>query len=225
MRVNLIRGLLGAVVLVIFSLGVYRLSATTNCEQTFHFRAMTGYDPAVFWLTEDIGGECLQSRLLQLAVRDSTVMVLGSDLKEFQNWAWLEEGMTHLNRHTPVEFSGGEGRWQNWEKRLIVQTPAKDPQFAAAFDAHMAAGGRNGASWNQSQGEAGRKLPVIRGGGAKLLYYHPQGLYVNYDIDQIYYFDRLQLLLVLTRHEYRAMGLDTMHGFMILKLNTGDAKE
>ncbi|MCB0297242.1 MAG: hypothetical protein KDI38_06195 [Calditrichaeota bacterium] len=38
-------------------------------------------------------------------------------------------------------------------------------------------------------------------------------------------FDRLQLLLVLTRHEYRAMGLDTMHGFMILKLNTGDAKE
>ncbi len=58
---------------------------TTNCHQTFHFFFLSQGSPT-FWIGEDLSGECNYSRLLQIGIKNSTVSVSKSELKEYNNW-------------------------------------------------------------------------------------------------------------------------------------------
>jgi hypothetical protein len=62
----------------------------------------------------------------------------------------------------------------------------------------------------------------IKGTKAVLDYYYPKGFYINYTIDKVYYFPREKVLLVFTQNEKLAAGMDTMHGFMILRIIGND---
>ncbi|OQA00291.1 MAG: hypothetical protein BWY71_00770 [Planctomycetes bacterium ADurb.Bin412] len=61
-------------------------------------------------------------------------------------------------------------------------------------------------------------LPGFDGLSARLVYFYPAGLYVNYEIDRVYYFPKSRYLLIFTRQPQKAVGLDTMHGFLLFRL-------
>ncbi len=61
-------------------------------------------------------------------------------------------------------------------------------------------------------------LPPVDGVRINLVYHYPTGLYINYEINKVYYSPNFGYLLIFTRQPKLAVGLDTMHGFVILKI-------
>lgn len=191
--------------------------ATSECTQTIKFLGATGYPHPVLWLTEDVDGGCLSSYLLQVALEDSGANAIRTEVKEYMDWGWMDASWPKLSSHPFLEMTAdSSGLWQNSKLSFQLQSPEKDMKWAEAFDQHIIDGGTSGFSWNREKGEAGIVLPNLDNGNAKLRYYHTGGLYANYDINRVYYLEKSKTLLVLTTHEYRAMGMDTMHGFLVL---------
>jgi len=92
--------------------------AATNCEQSFTF---LGKSPGsgksesgspVFWIVEDINGECHRTHLIQITVSDHGPLVASSGAKKYMDWAWLRDGIGHLRMETPVELEAHEGVWR-----------------------------------------------------------------------------------------------------------------
>ena len=193
--------------------------ATSDCEQTIKFRGVTGYPAPVLWLTQDVDGACVSSYLIQIAVEDSSAHAVYTGLKEYLDWSWLDAGWQHFETQPFIEFTEDDGTWQQEKTPFSLQTPEKDGAWAEAFDKHIIDGGTSGHSWYKEKGINGIVLPKINKEKGKILHYAPIGLYANYDIEQVFYVESSKTLLVITRHEYRAMGLDKMNGFLVLKIS------
>jgi hypothetical protein len=61
-------------------------------------------------------------------------------------------------------------------------------------------------------------LPRFNNIKADLIYFYPKGLYVNYHISKLYHFEKSKYILLITDQPNKADGLDTMHGFMIFRI-------
>jgi len=192
-------------------------AGSTNCTQKFTFLARTRGPNPTFWIAVDLGGECLASRLLQVAIVNGRAMLIQSDLEVQEDWGWLTTAMKRFRTEEPIELVKVEGRWRTKGVKWSVAAPAVNEQLADAFDRHIRAGGDDGKTWNRKMGVRGVVSPVVEGIDAEMLYYHDRGLYVNYDIAKVYYFPKSGYLLMFTEQKRPAVGGDTMHGFMLLR--------
>lgn len=199
-------------------LWVSPVSGATFCKQDFGFLGFTQGSHPVFRISENIGGECLASHLIQVILTDSEVTAVLTDLKEFDNWEWIKKGIHSFRTVSGKKLDPQKGSAFFGDKSLQIKAPPPDPKRAKAFEEHIRAGGSNGASWNKEHGTGGIVLPVITGRQPKLLYFYPSGLYVNYNLAEVYYFPEQELVLAFTNQPQTAVGMDTMHGFLLLKV-------
>jgi hypothetical protein len=197
------------------------LSAATNCEQVFTFFAYTtgfgtSWEQGTFWIGEDVGGECLGSKLIQISISDGKVSSSYASLMGFEEWDWLKEGVKHLQKELPKELIERNGVWSCSSASFHAMPPPSDSVmlrlFRQAFNNGME------RSWNELRGIKGISLPVFKGVKAELLYYYEKGVYVAYGFSHIYYFPHSKYLLIFTHQPMMASGLDTMHGFLIFKI-------
>jgi len=71
--------------------------------------------------------------------------------------------------------------------------------------------------WNEEYGLEEVLSPEFEGIKSELVYFYPEGLYINYEISKAYYFPNSGYLLVFTHQSMLASGNDTMHGFLLFK--------
>ena len=190
---------------------------TTNCHQTFHFFFLSQGSPT-FWIGEDLSGECNFSRLIHISVNDSAAYQSESRLKSYQDWGDVPDlkDLFETYKEQPLELK--DKIWQNEE--IKVHRPAYDPFLAEEFNEHIANGGSNAVTWLKLKGSAGIKLPTIEGINTEYVFSYQSGLYINYEIAEVHYFPG-RYILIFTHQPQKAVGSDTMHGFLIFKINKG----
>jgi hypothetical protein len=187
---------------------------TTNCHQTFHFFFLSQGSPT-FWIGEDLSGECQISRLLNISVNDSSGSVSQYELKEYNNWDFVEESKTVFRKYEEQSLKLKGNIWQS--KDLKISQPLYDSLLAEEFNEHIVQGGSNAYSWLKIKGKDGIILPKIEGIKTELLFSYKSGLYINYEISEVHYFPNAYLLVFINQPR-KAVGLDTMHGFFIFKI-------
>jgi hypothetical protein len=163
----------------------------------------------VVWIVEDRSGEGYSSTLLQVVVdSDGVPAVLQTGLKSYGDWQWLQEGVGRLRTEQFQVLSESQGVFSYDNYDVWIQPPAPNEALSQAFRDFGHTGARD---WNDAMGI-----------DWDLVYYYPNGLYINYEIAEAYYFPRTRYLLLFTHQGMLADGMDTMHGFMILRLNLDD---
>ena len=187
---------------------------STNCHQTFHFFFLSQRMPT-FWIGEDLSGECQYSKLLNISIDDSIVLFSQTQLKEYKNWGNFKEISSLFRIFNEKPLTVNDNVWEN--KDLKIKPPEFDSLLAEEFKEHIRQGGSNAYSWLKLKGDKGIRLPKIEGIQTKLLFSYNQGLYINYKISEVHYFPNA-FLLVFTNQPQKAVGLDTMHGFLIFKI-------
>lgn len=214
--------MIGKTALLITAIAVYQVSAaparaSTNCSQTFTFLARTKGSNPVFWIAEDLDGQCSRSRLLQVAVAGSKASLFSADLKRQKDWSWLKERVNRFMTEEALELTGRNGVWKSSRAGWSVSPPAADANLAAEFQEHIRRGGSNARTWNKARKTGGAIMPVVNRIKVAPVYYYSDGLYFNYEISRACYFPKSGYILIFTRQKIHAVGLDTMHGFILLR--------
>ncbi len=192
--------------------------AASGGEQTFQFLFKTG---DVLWIAEDIGGQYELSALHQVAVSGDGVAAGQSELKTYRHWQPIVELESHFRTRPVVKLEPMEGGlWGQSELKWTIGPPDEDPALTAAFNQHVYDGGSNAETFYAEDNAPPKHPPAVAGAEAEPLYFSDRGLYFNYTIDSAYFFPRSGLLLVFTRQPITAVGLDTMHGFIVMQINS-----
>ncbi len=196
------------------------VNGATFCRQEFEFLA-AGND--MIWIAEDVSGECMSSVLLSLNLRGEGATLGSMYLKEFGKWGPVKDLLPGMYKAMAVELKRDKQGWLRADKlSWQLGEPKKQCcEVIEQFDEHIRKGASGAESWNRKYGKY--DLPKVKGAKLILDYYYPKGFYINYSIDKAYFFPREKIVLVFTKNEKLAAGMDTMHGFMILKI-AGDGK-
>jgi hypothetical protein len=99
-----------------------------------------------------------------------------------------------------------------------VSTPSEETTLNEAFHRHVADGGSDARSFYAAPDAPKRHCPTVKGAAAKPMFFSERGLFFNYTIDSAYFFPRSGFLLVFINQPVKAVGLDTMHGFEVMKI-------
>ena len=189
--------------------------ATTNCNQSFTFLCAAANQSRVLWIVEDVGGECWCSRLIQVVAKDDYASTTYTRFRDYGSWTWLQESIKHIVQEPVIRLEKQNGAWiipgTSWR---IAVPPPDTTQLRMLQEETFA----SGEAWNSKYGIEGISAPYVEGLNTKIIYYHPEGLYVDYKISKAYYFRHSRYILVFTNQPRLASGLDTMHGFLLLKI-------
>lgn len=190
----------------------------TSCKQSFTFLLATAESNPVFWIVEDVSGECWYSRLIQITVENTkdTAIYLPLGGHGSWNWRWLEKKMKHIVCQPAIELENQNGVWSIPGLSWHIEAPPSDSALLRLFQEEYNAGRER--SWNVKYGIKGINVPSLEGIDSKLVYYYPDGLYIDYTISKMYYFPHSGYALLFTNQPRLASGLDTMHGFLLLKI-------
>ncbi|MCU0393184.1 MAG: hypothetical protein MUE81_18890 [Thermoflexibacter sp.] len=188
---------------------------TTNCDQKFTFFFKMQYDDT-FWIGEDLYGECGQSNLIQIFLSGEKVQAKKMELAQFEKWDWIEQAKKVMRIESPFTFIPNSSQTiENDNIGIKLRKPKYNPDLLNKFSDEFV--GSCAKQWNQKMGIKGIDLPQSWSWDLDLVYYHPDGLYFNYQIDKVYVFPESNFLLVMTKYDKRCAGGDTMNGFMLLK--------
>ncbi len=201
---------------VMAALLVPAVFGSTHGDQTFEFLGKSG---SVIWAAEDIGGEYSQSVLHQIVIEPNGVAAGSSELKEYGHWQPVRDLVNRLELEPAVELEKhADGTLGAAAAGLRIATPLPDAALMERFYEHIRSGGSNARTWATAAGGPHIQPPRIGNRPAEILYGLPAGLYVNYSLDRGWYFPRSGLILILTRQPVRAVGMDAMHGLLVLRV-------
>lgn len=189
--------------------------ATTNCDQSFTFLLATADHNPDFWVIEDVGGECSYTHLIQILVEDTVVTCVSISRIGYGNWKWLQENAKYIVSVPVKELVNENGVWSIPGLSWFIEAPPMDSTLLKLFQKEYYAGRER--SWNELYGTKGICVPSTEGIDFNLIYYFPEGLYVDYTISKAYYFPYSGYILVFTNQSRMASGADTLHGFLLLK--------
>jgi len=188
--------------------------ATTFCSQDFSLLALTSSeDKSVFWVEEKVGGDCYYSQIIQIILSKTTEMVLKTPLKDYENNDFFHKMAKRIEAEPYSKFNKEDSIW--FLKSLKVKQSLPNKTLLGKFLA-MAPYAKE---WNKKMGLNGIQQPTFYGLKEKLMYYYPEGLYINYEISDVYLFEDKRYLLVFTHQENSGVGNDTVHGFLIFKIS------
>jgi hypothetical protein len=203
-------------------LSVMDLCASTCCEQKFELLGLDTAKTRILYITEILSGECYFVNLWRLEINENEIL---DQVKRYDVGETLEKTQEQIKQsisneikptvEKPIEFKYQESVWRNplndWQIRKTVTPPElMNRMHRSEFI--------NGYMWNKENEERGIVNPEFIGINVMLQFYHPAGLYLDYEIDRIYYFVKSQYIVLFTRQERKGAGWDTMHGFLLFKL-------
>ena len=206
------------------------IGATTDCEQTIDLLGVTGTGtngPYVFWVAEDLSGECHESRLIQVVVQKEQAGLITSSLKGYQDWGCFKEALALLEGPKRVSLKSHDSIWQDKDARLKLVAPAPNEDLLKRYRKEAESWCSSGWEWNKRMGMEGITCPLVAGMDLELLYAYRRGLYINYQVKQAFYYPDRALLFVQTEQAEKAVGMDTMHGFLVFRVwpRTDEPKE
>lgn len=201
---------------VLLLLCCFTAKASTNGEQTYRLLFKSG---DVIWIGQDIGGEYELSMLHQVTVTDKGAADGQSMLRAYGNWTFAADLKNVFRTDLVMALKPlDDHAWGHSDLDWTVRAPATDASLTEQFFAHVHDGGSNAQTFYAAQKSPTKHPPAVSVKAAPLLF-SDHGLFFNYTIDAAWYFPRSRLLLVFTHQPTKAVGLDTMHGFIVMQLN------
>ena len=208
-----------ALLLVLFVCIAFFLTSwkflTTNCEQKLTFFFKSQYENT-FWLGEDLYGECGQSNLIQIFWTGEKPFVRKTELAQFEKWDWIEQTKKAMRVEMPYSLIPNSNQVIDNELYGIkLRAPRTNDRlynkFYEGFSENCA------YQWNMKMKEEGIDMPQTWDMELDLAYYHPNGLYINYQIERVFIFPESNYLLLMTKNTTKCPSGDTMNGFLIFK--------
>lgn len=192
---------------------------SNQCEQSYRL-LFKERERDVFWIAENLYGECSQSNLIQVDVSRPEPHSRSTALKEFDQWRMLEQTLKQAIEHEqPTEILPRNGVLTLGNTGVKIKAPERnktlEQMYLQDFFSECA------RQWNDGMRQAGIDMPVISGAAVpKLLYVSPDGLYFNYRIDKAYLFPDSRTLILFTKNNtFRCNSeISSMHGFMIMRM-------
>jgi hypothetical protein len=216
-----------ALITLIIACWVSLPAAASFVQQRYRFIALTSnwFRPGGFqyvvWIVEDLSGEANSSAILQVVLREDQAPVLvKTRLREYGDWQWFLESVGKIESERFKVVWEEQGLFTPEDSGLFVLSPERNVDLMEAFRDSIRIGYSGAYDWNDAMGLGGVDPPRVEGSEWDLVYYYPGGLYIDYEITDVYYFPRPRYLLLFTHQDMLATGMDTMHGFIILKLNS-----
>lgn len=105
----------------------------------------------------------------------------------YKSWQWLAEGLTQLGGMGFEELGKKNSIWTPREVPTpwAMRAPPIDSLLGRELKRYLSELWTEG--WYGRYRQKGIILPRFEGVSAKLLYHYPSGIYVNYDIEKVYY--------------------------------------
>lgn len=195
--------------------------ATSFCEQTLKLLGVSGErgdGPCMFWVAEDLSGECGQSRLIQVVIQADRAGLIKSPLKEYQAWGCVGEAVALLEGPETVPLKKQDLSWQDEDGEVKLTVPDPNQALHERYLKAAETWCSSAREWNTRMGVQGTLCPSVAGKQLELLYAYASGYYVNYRVKRVLYVPKWALLFVQTEQKQRAVGMDTMHGFLVLRV-------
>ncbi len=202
---------------------ITNVRATVNCIQEFTFlgnfsaETKNSQPYSIFFIAEDIGGECHSGKLIEIMVVDTMVVELRKE-DSFRGWVGVREILSGFRTQSGIELEEVDSTWRHPETEIVVTRPEPESTIFKEFQQIIDRGSYH-TPWLYQKGRQAVMLPKISGAQAKLVYYYPTAFYINYNITRVSYFPDNKYLLVFTKSPIVAHGIVTLDGFLILKLS------
>ncbi|POR01501.1 hypothetical protein AU468_08025 [Alkalispirochaeta sphaeroplastigenens] len=188
----------------------------TQGEQTHQLLFKSG---SIIWIAEDIGGAYELSVLHQIVISDSGAVGGESLRSNHADWSFVDKLKEHFQIEPVIELTSQDHtQWGNPRLDWTVRPPTGNASLEQAFVAHVHDGGDNAKTFYATHAGEGRHSPIVESMNTRPLLFSDRGLFFNYTINTAWYFPRSRLLLVFTHQPTRAVGLDTMHGFVLMEV-------
>ncbi len=204
---------------VLFGVLAFQMRAATFCEQRFELLAV---GDNVMWIAQDKGGECRESKLISIHLNKQGATIGEFRLNEYSNWGPLRVFGSKMAGKKAIELKLNSGVFEYPAAGIRVKAPAPNGFALEAFGEFVRKGGDSAAQWNEETGQA--DMPVVQGVPAEVDYYLPDGLYLSYTMSKVYYLPDYDRLVIFTRQGKKGPNMDSMHGFVIMKLTDPDEK-
>jgi len=189
---------------------IFPLILSSFCDQEFLFIGVTksNADVPTIVMIEHVGGQCYYSKLIQIAVAETSASMIESNFKQYRNTQQFIESFTAFDQLPFIALPKDDrGYTYLLKPAFAINEPIPDSlMLANSFED----GGR--------KYPGSIKPPVFKMADAKLLFSYTSGLYVNYHIDKVIFVPIHNILIVFTKQPLLHSGGDTMHGFMIFRL-------
>jgi hypothetical protein len=197
---------------------INNVHSTSYCEQDIFLLTKPTGTIASFWIGESVSGECNYDQIIQIFVDQDSINKSIISLKGNSDWQKIQELLKSIESEEPKTLENNSDVFFIKYPGISILKPKHNAVLAKEFSKYEAVG-KNVIDWNKSNKERGIIFPKFNGINSTLIYYYPKGLYINYNISRIHYFPKSQYLLIIIDQPRKAVGFDTMHGFMIFKIN------
>ncbi len=189
--------------------------STTNCKQTFTFLGKTNDYTPTFFIVEELSGECESSALIELALLPNGIQKVKIDFYKKNFWKRFQDNFSLFWTEPFISINQSKGVWKNPKLRWNIKSPVADQKLITQFESEPE---YVGTDWNRKNGKRGIQLPIFEGIKTEFIYFLPAGLYVDYEIDRVFFFKKSGFIFVFTTQKREAIGFDTMHGFLVFKI-------
>jgi hypothetical protein len=194
--------------------------AASTCDQEFIVLGIERetFDEPVLWIVEVVNGDCIGTYLVQLQIKPDTVSVLSESFR-YRDWKAIGERMGTKLLGCGLELLRVDSIWRASNKKFQMTIPRPDSAILVEANKSEFGASVNIEQWNRQHGTRAVMVPEIKDTKVTLSYYLPSGFYIDYFIERVYYFEtrRHFYLLSFTKQPRLAHGLDSMHGFLLLR--------
>jgi hypothetical protein len=203
---------------IILLFAINNVHSTSYCEQDiFLLTKPTGATDS-FWIGESVSGECNYDQIIQIFVHQDSINKSIVSLKKNSDWQQIRELLKSIeSEKSNLLENNADVFFIKYPGKNIIE-PKHNALLLKEFNEYEAVG-KNVLDWNKSNKKPGIVFPKFNGINSTLIYFYPKGLYINYNISKVHFFPKSQYLLFIIDQPRKAVGFDTMHGFMIFKIN------
>lgn len=208
--------IIGIAVFVLLLLGNGDALASSNCNQTFFVLAKTEGDRSLLIYKEKLDGGCYcATNLFMLFLDPDTVTVYSTNYCEDPEKEWNLPHFRDLMTELCIRPIMIDGRFV-LNDSMSITLPRVDTTFMARFVADDI-GMCVPSVWHRKCGTDCLDEPIMDF-SANLVYFHVSGVYKNYTIRDVWYWEQSGYLLIQTENPIKAAGLDTMHGMLLYRV-------
>lgn len=208
-------------IVVVFCLFCFSWGATSkakprsaNCTQEYKFILKTEADN-VFWVEEDIFGECSASNLIQIFTKNQPVIATKTEIS-FQQWDWTTHIKGAIRCEQAIEMNAQNGALLLETMNLKLRNPKFNNELRQRFISEFS--NDCAKQWNSAMGRQGVELPRTDNNLVlDLVYINPEGLYLDYKLVSGYAFPHSNLILIITTNDHKCARNNGTNGFMICR--------
>lgn len=189
--------------------------ASSMCDQTFTIHGKTKGETSLLFWDEYRGGQCGEwyGCALVLGIPGTPLMTLTADRQ-----TWVASLLDDLPTEEMERVEASDGVYRINDS-VWVEPPPEDTIFVRKFSGLVSGGSYGDArAWHRMCSSNCEDYPIVHGCVSDVVYAYEGGVYKNYTFKEVLYYPESGYLVVTTDQPLTAVGLDTMHGLLVLKL-------